>query len=274
MKRRWPLVSLALMVAAFAVVFGVVLLSSRRLHGSIPGNSPILSLGVIKSGFALGTTKGVLRSSDGIEWERVAELPRSRALVASGGDRIVVLSGGLLQETTDLKTFSDAFGAVIKGVAIASDGPGNVYVAESPKRISLITKDHSLASVRVKKGPAEIVTLGAIPGRKVRLFAGGVVSGFWISGDGGITWLRNLKTPTRAVVVDPINGKHVLIGTAGGILSTNDGGHTWRFTDMRSSVEALAYDNNRFYAVDEGRLVWVSRGGNAGWKPIVKGPVP
>lgn len=269
-RRRWPIVLLALILASFAAALGFVLLDSRRLVGSIPGDAPILGLAAVKNGFAVATEKGVFFSGDGVAWSRVAKFGSKPALASSAGGDAFIWSDRILAKTSDLATFDVGAGSLLPAVAISVDSVGNIYVAEDPRHYALVGPDGGLQRITAGPGPKDVIAIAGIAGEPVTLLVGGLNSGLWRSSDGGLHWKQILLTPTRALVVDPSNSKKILLGTAGGVLYSRDGGLRWFFSDLRSSVEALSASGGRFFALTQDRLLFVSPDGLKGWKPLIK----
>ncbi|HEY4025474.1 MAG TPA: hypothetical protein VGO86_03500 [Candidatus Dormibacteraeota bacterium] len=81
-----------------------------------------------------------------------------------------------------------------------------------------------------------------------------------------------LDAPVFALAIDPTNGRHVLAGTeAGAILSSTDGGATWRTAVIRlgRGVAALAFDPSQpsvVVAGTRGAGVWSSADGGRTWR--------
>ncbi|HLF70449.1 MAG TPA: hypothetical protein VI541_05775 [Actinomycetota bacterium] len=256
---------MALILASFAAALGWVLLDSRRVVGSVPGDAPILGLAAVKSGFAVATEKGVYFSSDGETWSKVAKFGSKPSLATSGADDAFIWSDRILAKTSDLATFDVGAGSLLPAVAISVDSAGNIYVAEDPRHYALVGPDGGLQRITAGPGPQDVIAIAGIPGEPVTLLVGGLNSGLWRSTDGGLHWRQILLTPTRALLIDPSNAKKVLLGTAGGVLYSRDGGLRWFFSDLRSSVEALSASGGRFYALTQDRLLYSSEDGIQGW---------
>ena len=271
-KRKWPRVAVATLILLLAGSLVFAVFNQRRLRGAIPGEQPILGLGVTTKGYIVGTGKGAFRSDDGETWEQVDELERLRTLVTSVTGTAFVSSDRLLLKTTDLKDFGNAFGGLLAAVAIGADAEGNLYVAETAKRMNVVTDEGGLDSITTRNGPDEVVAFAGSPGEPATLLAGGLRSGLWRSTDGGLKWRHILLTPTRAIVIDPTNNRRILIGTAGGILVSADQGSKWRQTEMRTSIEALAAFDGKFYAVTQDRLLFSSPDGVKGWERVIPQP--
>lgn len=268
MKRRWPRGLLALLAIVVAGAFVVALFSERRVEGSIPGDDPILSIAVTKVGYLVGTSKGAFSSPDATSWKPVKRFGRERTLLATRDEDVVTHSGRVLAVTKDLKEYDPGFAGLLSAIAIAADPVGNIYLAEDPRHISLVTKDGGLQRVRTGRGPKEIIAIAGIPGDPVTLLAGGLTSGLWRSVDGGLKWTQILRTPTRALLVDSEDTKRIFLGTAGGVLVSRDGGLRWRLTEMNLSVEALSQFQGEIFAVTQERLVYSSATGTKNWNPL------
>jgi hypothetical protein len=92
------------------------------------------------------------------------------------------------------------------------------------------------------------------------MLAGGLSSGLWRSEDGGSHWERILGTPVRAALVDRREAGRLMIGTAGGVL-TSTPTRPWEFTDLRVAVEALTQTGDGYFAVTADRLLYQSGDG-------------
>lgn len=262
MRRRWPLVLTATLLLLVVGALVIVLITSRTIVGAVPGRSPILGMAAIDDGFLVGTSRGAFVSRDGVTWSAVKDLSRSEALVADGRTQSPVLSEGTVWLTRDLSAFEKR-SQVGRGIAMAVGADDSVYVVKDPGHILRIS-DGQTQELAFSRGPQEIVSIAVVDGGS--LLAGGLTSGLWESKD-GVTWRRLLQTPTRAIMVDPAIKGRIFIGTAGGILFSNDEGRRWRFTGMRLPVEALAESAGKFFALSTDRLVYRSTDG-VSWSRI------
>lgn len=260
-RKRWPRVLAALLGLVILGSIVGAFLNARYLEGAVPGEAPILGLAVTEDGFLVGTGKGLFGSTDGRTWRRPKGTAGVKALVTNGSSGAFALMDDVLLTSEDLIEFRPFVGTVQSGVAIATDDKDNVYVAEDATTIVLYLKEGGIRRARPEGGPLEIVALDAISGEPVTLFAGGLTSGFWRSATGGSKWRHVLKTPVRAVVVDPEDPKRVFIGTAGGVLYSKDGGLKWAFSEMRSSIEAITAARGRIWVVTQDRLIFSSKDG-------------
>jgi hypothetical protein len=242
----------------------VAVVTSRNLVGAVPGKSPVLGLAALDNGFLVGTGTGVFVSGDGRSWSAVKSLTGSRALVADGRTHGVVLAKQTVWLTTDLSTFKKQR-RVGAAVAVAAAPDDEMYVVKDAGSAIGISGDET-QELSFSRGPQEIVAFAVTMERRV-LLAGGLTSGLWETRDEGMTWRRLLKTPTRAILVDPRRADRILIATAGGILHSTDEGRSWQFTSMRLPVEALAESGGRFFALSMDRLVYVSTDG-VSWSRI------
>src|SRR5260370_22568077 len=75
----------------------LVILSSGRVQGSVPGSDSILSLAAIPQGFLVGTAGGVLQSPDGKTWLAAPHLPSEPASLPAGRPPSYLLAGRHLQ---------------------------------------------------------------------------------------------------------------------------------------------------------------------------------
>lgn len=263
-RKRWPRVLAALLGLVIAGAIIGALVSTRRLEGSVPGKSPILGLAVTESGYLVGTGEGMFSSKDARTWFR-SPGPRAKALVTNDSSSAIALAESLVTRSEDLQNFVPAVGSVQDGIAIAADDEDNIYIAEDARTIVLYLAAGGVKRSTVEGGPREIVSFDVISGDPVTLFAGGLTSGFWRSTTGGTTWRHILKTPVRAIVVDPENPKRIFIGTAGGVLYSKDGGLKWDFTEMRSSIEAITAARGKIWVITQDRLIFSSEDGINGY---------
>jgi hypothetical protein len=245
----------------------LALLSTRRLQGSIPGSDSILSLAAIHQGFLVGTTGGVLESSDGRAWLPATNIPREPVSVASDGTTSYVLAGGVLKSTRDLHRFT-AVATGVTGSVIAPRPDGTVYVASGR---SIIRIAPGGAPVPPLAGaPWSQVLAIAVVGEKPGSVLVGGVGGLWRTDDAGATWQRILGTPAQAVLVDPSNSERILLGTPGGMLESVSGGLAWRQTELRKDVHGLSAENGKFFAVTTERVVYGSNDGATGWRALTQ----
>jgi photosystem II stability/assembly factor-like uncharacterized protein len=70
------------------------------------------------------------------------------------------------------------------------------------------------------------------------------------------------------VLVDPDDPDRVLLGTAGGLLVTRDGGRSWDLSTLQVAVRGVARHGGRYYALTGDRLLLVSPDGERDWKPL------
>ncbi len=232
--------------------------NGRRIQGSVPGKSPILGLAATEEGFAVGTSKGVLTSSDGLTWAPVEEFSSS-SLVAGAGAQVVVLSGGALYRSSDLGEFSLVQEGLGRATALTATPDGKVYVARGAE-ILVLDPGGGSSPIEVTEGPPEMLAFAVGEGDRPLMLAGGLSSGLWRSEDGGSRWDRILGTPVRAALVDRRESGRLMIGTAGGVL-TSTPTRPWGFTDLRVAVEALTQTDDGYFAVTADRLLYRSADG-------------
>ncbi|MGH2812996.1 MAG: hypothetical protein ACRDI1_09830, partial [Actinomycetota bacterium] len=80
---------LAAILALFAGAFFAVILSERRLEGSVPGKAPVTSLAALEPGFLVGTSEGLF-AGDGLKWTASR---RFRGPVVTGGGWVASREG-------------------------------------------------------------------------------------------------------------------------------------------------------------------------------------
>ena len=255
----------------FLLVGSVVaaVLNARRLEGSVPGRAAILGLAASPEGFLLGTSDGVLSSSDGLTWERVAGF-HSDSLVAGSAAIVAVVSERRLHVAPDLKSFRPVPAQLDRPTALTVTRRGRVWVAD---RSVLLAGDTTglQASTPLEDGPQEVLSLGVLEesGQVPELIlAGGLSSGLWRLDDTAAGWQRVLGTPIRAILMDPVKPGRYLLGTAGGVLVA--GPTAPEFTDLRLAVEALAESDGTYYAITADRLIYSSQGGSR-WSALAAG---
>ena len=240
----------------------LVILSSGRVQGSIPGTDSILSLAAIPPGFLVGTAGGVLQSPGGKTWLAATNIPREAVAVASDGTTSYVLAGGTLKSTRDLRSFGTRATGVT-GTVIAPGPDGTVYLAAGRSVDRLASGGAPLAPLPGRPAPGvfSMAVVGDGPGSVLV----GAIGGLWRTDDAGRTWQRILGTPSQAVLVDPANPPRSLLGTPGGVLVSETGGRQWHQTEMRKDVHGLSQAGGRFFAVTTERLVYGSNDGTSGW---------
>ena len=265
MKRRWPVVLFVALVLVFAGALIVALISARSISGAVPGKEPVLSLGVTDKGYAVGTTRGMWISNDASHWHKYKRFQDHRVLIASVTGTVFISSEGVAEKSSDLGSFEPATGAVMNAAAIATDSFGDLFLADG-SHVALSTVDSGLQSIPIVRGPKEVIALAASPGETVTVYAGGLTSGMWRSIDGALHWRQILRTPTRALMVDPVDARRVFLGTSGGLLISTNNGVRWRFTDMRLKVEAIAAKRGEYYVLTDDRLIYRSKDGVSDWK--------
>ena len=240
----------------------LVILSSGRVQGSIPGSDSILSLAAIPPGSLVGTTGGVLQSPDGKTWLAATNIPREPVTVASDGTTSYVLAGGTLKSTRDLRRFG-TLATGVTGTVIAPGPDATVYVAAGRSIDRVASGGVQLPPL--PGAPAPGVFSMAVVGDRPGSVLVGAIGGLWRTDDAGRSWQRILGTPSQAVLVDPSNPQRILLGTPGGVLVSGNGGLQWHQTEMRKDVHGLSQAGGRFFAVTTERLVYGSNDGTSGW---------
>jgi hypothetical protein len=240
----------------------LVILSSGRVQGSIPGSDSILSLAAIPSGFLVGTAGGVLQSPDGKTWLAATNIPREPVSVTSDGTSSYVLAGGTLKSTRNLRTFG-TLATGVTGTVIAPGPDGTVYVAAGRSIDRVASGGAPLPPL--PGPPAPGVFSMAVVGDRPGSVLVGAIGGLWRTDDTGRSWQRILGAPSQAVLVDPANPQRILLGTPGGVLVSENGGLQWHQTEMRKDVHGLSQAGGRFFAVTTERLVYGSDDGTSGW---------
>lgn len=240
----------------------LVVLSSGRVQGSIPGGDSILSLAAIPPGFLVGTAGGILESPDGKTWLAATNIPREPVSVASDGTTSYVLAGGTLKSTRGLHTFG-TLATGVTGTVIAPGPDATVYVAAGRSVDRMASGGAPLAPLPGPPAPGvfSVAVVGDRPGSVLV----GAIGGLWRTDDAGRSWQHILGTPSQAVLVDPANPQRILLGTPGGVLVSENGGLQWHQTEMRKDVHGLSQAGGRFFAVTTERLVYGSNDGTTGW---------
>lgn len=261
MPRRGILL-LLLLSALLAGAFLVALVSQRTIEGAIPGKAPVLSFHVVDQGLLAGTGQALFLSEEGRGWARVRGLRRGPSLVTESDGAVVVLVGGRLVRSGDLRSFQPLGGRRLAGTAVAGGPGGSVFVAERGGRLVRVTLEGKVEPIEAAGAhPEQVLALAA---EDRALCAAGLSTGLWCSADAGRTWRRLLQTPARAILIDPGDPQRLLLGTPGGLLVSTDGGASFRFGELRSAVEALAEHRGAFFAIAD-RLVLRSSNGLTGW---------
>lgn len=280
MKRRWPLLLLAALLMLISIALAVTLLSTRSIEGAVPGKAPLLGLAVVQGQFLAASETGLYLSPDGKTWSKPRSFSKEAALLAGIGPKnAIVLSGRGLFRFDAPGSFRLLLPGPTDGTALGSSG-GSAYIARGinsilvigPPCLSGVSPDtecrhpESSGTLRLRRGPSEILALDAAPSNPVMFFAGGLRSGVWRSAAPELRWQKVLATATRAVLVDDLDPRRIYIGTAGGLLVSKDQGLSWSFTDLREPVEALAQWQDTLFALAGNRLVFRSSDGER-WAP-------
>lgn len=274
----------------------VTLLSARSLEGAVPGRAPLLGLAVTEYGYYVASETGLFFSSDAKSWSK-PEMFSGRPVLVTGLEQqpegrpqaakpagAMVLSGGRLLRVEGGARFSEFLSLSARVSAMASSA-GSLYLAEGSKVIRVISEDCLIASspdlecrrtglsdaLRLRGGPDEILTLDAVPADPPLIFAGGLRAGVWRSSTPQVRWRRVLQTATRAIMVDDRDPKKIYLGTAGGLLVSQDQGLSWGFTGMRQAVEALAQAGGTLFALAGDRLIYQSSDGQV-WNAAMSHP--
>ena len=267
MKRRWPLVLLALILMLIAATAMYATLSARRPVSAVPGRAPVLSLAVAPGGLVATTGTGAFFTKGDGRWARVDSLGRSRVLVAAQAPLLYVASEGDLRATEDLKSFRRVSQGVRQPTAVAVVGSDEVAAAGSSGDL-LTTRDPSIM-IMVPPGKGDIVALaGRRSGATLRLFAGGLSGGLWTTAEDGRGWRELLETPIRCLGLDAGDRRRLLAGTSGGILESVNEGRSWTFTNMRVPTEAIAQGAGEWFAVGQDRLLYRSSDGRSKWEAV------
>lgn len=258
-RKRWPLGLAALL--GFALVGSLVaaVVNGRRIEGSVPGRSPILGMAANPQGFVIGTSGGLLTSPDGKTWAPVERFDGSTLVTAAGTD-VLALNDGVLYRSSDLATFTEVADGLGSGTALSATREGTVYLARGPEELVQLDEQGRPSPVEIAEGPPEMLALAVGEGNPPVMLAGGLSSGLWRSEDGGSRWSRILGTPVRTALVDRREAGRLMIGTAGGVL-TSTPSRPWDFTDLRVAVEALTQTDDGYFAVTADRLLYRSADG-------------
>lgn len=266
-RRRWPIGLAAALAFLMAGSLVAALLSLRSMEGAIPGKAAILGFATDGRAFLIGTANRAYTSLDGRTWSAVQGL-EGPTLVAGGESGAVLLNGGRLYRSEDLRTLTLLPGEAGEAAALAAAPTGEIYLATGPGRFFRAAANGKPQEIEGDPGPDEVLALAAGEGSPAPLLAGGLTSGLWRSDDGGARWSRILGTPTRAAMLDRQVAGRGFIATAGGVLVSTDG-RLWEFTDLRDAVEALAQAEGSYFAITAGRLVFQSADGRA-WRPLTQ----
>lgn len=272
-KRQWPLALFALlaMLVSAAVLYAVY--SSRTLRGAIPGKAPVLSLASIPAGFIVGTSKAAFSSADGKRWVLEPLLGKQRTVAAGNGVSVYAFSGGKIIATDDLENYRTVPGRISRPIAAAVSRQEEVMVAATAG-LYLLERGHARSIDLPGRLENPIAVAFTRQNNSLTVFAAGLTSGVWRQSGPAGKWLRVLRTPVRAVGLDQDRPDNVLVGTSAGVLISTNRGLSWRFTDMRIGVEAIAQRNGEWFAVSEDRLLFQSGDGATGWKSLLQGDAP
>jgi photosystem II stability/assembly factor-like uncharacterized protein len=270
------LVALMLLLAAAAVA---VIFSERFVGGSVPGDSPVLSLAAAHEGFLAGTSGGLFVSRDGKGWERHPRLGRGAISISpspfapeppsnlvppvaiAASDRKIFLIPELnsARELIAAPEPVSGLGVFELGVLVGARR-GNIYLFSGGGFPRL-----------GPGGPTQVQALAGAGEDPAYVLTAGIDSGIWRAtgplATEQIEWRQLLETPATAVIIDGQDSNRILIGTAGGILVSTNRGESWRFSEFRGSVSGLSELSGEFFAVSD-RLIYRSPDGDKDWAPL------
>lgn len=269
MTRRGKTLLLSLAVVLVSGGLAAAVLSSRTIEGSIPGSATILSLAAPPDGLLAGTEQGLYASPDGKRWARVPRFGTSRVVVKGETGGALLGQGDHLYATGGLASFQDLGGlrsdetdSDLGSVAAVASGDQRTIAVTTTGRVFLRFEGLLIAPLEAVL-PRGVLSVAAGGGK---IYAGGLGIGLWLSEDDGVSWRQVLATPVASVEIDSNDESRVFLGTPGGLL-VSDPEKTWRFTELRIQVDALAYGDGEFFAVSD-RIVYRSRDGDSGWRAI------
>lgn len=256
----------------------VAFVSLRRIKGSVPGNAPILSVAVVEESYLVATDEGVLVTKNLDEWTPLFGDVKTRSHVSMiEGQAVIRYEKGdrrFVARTFHLPDFDTVADKGPLGTAFSAGQSGVSFVGLSEQkkgRIVAIGSEGVVEEVAIDGvAPREITALQVVPGEAAKIYAGGLTSGLWVASGfpDAASWVKLISTPIRAILTDPGDPSVLLIGTQGGVLLSASEGRTWRFTQMRIPVEALATYDGSVYAVTGERVLYRSDDGDTGWKPL------
>lgn len=274
-RYRWLIVALAVIMAGALVV---VLVSQRRIKGSVPGRAPILSLALVDENYLVGTNEGVLLTKDFEDWNPLFGDLATPSHVATLEDETVIRyekqNRRFIARTFKLPEFETVADRAPLGTAVAVGKGAVTFVALSGKqqaRLVAIGINGTIEELKITgAAPKEITALQVVPGEEARIYAGGLSSGLWVAKGfpDEAVWEKLLGTPVRSVITDPGDPEVVLIGTPGGVLLSTSGGRSWRFTEMRLPIEALSTSDGNVYAITADRILYRSDDGDRDWEVL------
>lgn len=264
-RRRGSRLLLAFIAVLFAFALIAALVSRRRGEGAVPGNSPVLSLAAANKGFLAGTSEGMWVTPDGTDWVLHPEFGAGRVVVAADSGVAYASSSRLVARIETSRTVAPLGPPPALLSSIAVTDAGDLYLATGGGRIFRLTSA-GISKTAGRGAPPEVVAIDEAEGV---LYAGGLVSGLYRSEDQGESWKQILKTSLTAIVVDPDDSQRILIGTAGGVLITEDSGEAWRFTEMRSTISGLSARGGEFFALGD-RFLLRSADGDRDWSRVAR----
>jgi photosystem II stability/assembly factor-like uncharacterized protein len=244
---------------------------SERIHRILvhPTNSDIVWAGVMGPAWSDGDERGVYKTTDGgATWRRVLwanprtgvsdlvmdpsnplklfaglwEFRRQPWTLTSGGPGSglhVSHDGG---ETWTRATAADGLpegelGRI--GLAVAPSDPRTVYALVEAKRSALLrSEDGGVSWITVNDDPGVAnrpfyyTDIFVDPGNELRLY--NLNSRIHVSEDGGRTFTpmdADVHSDFHAMWIDPADGRHILVGTDGGVWESRDRSATWRLFD-------------------------------------------
>jgi hypothetical protein len=274
-RYRWLIVALAVIMAGALVV---VLVSQRRIKGSVPGRAPILSLAVVEKSYLVATEKGVQVTKNFDDWNPLFADLTNRSHVSTLEEETVIRyekqNRRFIARTFKLPEFETVPDKAQLGTAVAVGKGAVTFVAIEGKRqarLVAIGITGAIEELRISgAAPKEITALQVVPGDDARIYAGGLSSGLWVARGfpEEAVWEKLLGTPVRSVITDPGDPDVVLIGTPGGVLLSTSAGRSWRFTEMRLPIEALSTSDGNVYAITADRILYRSDDGDRDWEVL------
>lgn len=231
----------------------------------LPTGDHVHSLGVTPDGgLLLGLHGGLYRSDDGVAWELSGLQGEDAMVIAAVADRPLFIAGHevLYRSDDGGETFTALRPEDLPGLdihAFAQDPTDGRAVYAYVVGHGLFWSGDAGETWEQRASPdqlpRDLFALGVAGSGSERLVLAGPESGILRSTDGGRSLVGVEETPAWALAVDPDDASRLWALGAGGLLSSDDGGQTWKTASALPGVEgqpvAMAVGEDAIWVVAE-----------------------